>query len=148
MKTVKSKKGGRKPKVDKQCVTIAVRLSAKEHTELLNLIDKFEQNNKSKFIRSCIFGKEISVVKIDNSLYKVIEWLTKVHSQYRAIGTNYNQTVKYIKSCFGEKRAVLLLKNLEKCTANLIKLSEQISLVAEGLKKKYADSSNKIHEEI
>jgi hypothetical protein len=122
---------------------ITIRFDAKEYAELLNLIDELGQSSKSKFIRSRILNKEISVVKLDSSLYKVIEWLTKIHSQYRAIGTNYNQTVKHINTCFGENKAALLLKNLEKYTANLVKMSEQIAVVVEALKKKYRAGERK-----
>jgi hypothetical protein len=140
METAKSKKGGQKPKVDSQCFMINVRLNAEEHAKLLNLVDELGQTNKSKFIRSCIFNREISVVKVDSSLYKVIEWFTKIHSQYRLIGTNYNQTVKRINTCFGENKAKLLLKNLEAYTQNLNVLSEQVAAVAQKLKEKYYDS--------
>jgi hypothetical protein len=142
MKTMSEKKGGRKPKIDKQSAILTIRLNEKERTELLNLADKCGQNNISKFVRSCIFNREISVVTIDNSLYKIIEWLTKIHSQYRAIGVNYNQTVKHINTCFGENKAVLLLKNLEKYTADLIKISEQIRIISEKLKEKYDNNEN------
>jgi hypothetical protein len=135
-----NRKGGRKPKINKQCFIITVRLNAEEHAELVNLVEKFGQNSRSKFIRNRIFSKEISVVKIDNSLYKVIEWFTKIHSQYHKIGTNYNQTVKHINTCFGENKAALLLKNLENQTKQLVAISSQIIAVAEKLKEKYYGS--------
>jgi hypothetical protein len=142
METAKGKKGGRKPNAGKQNFIIAIRLTAEEHEKLLGLAEELGQSNRSKFIRNRIFSKEISVVKIDSSLYKVIEWLTKIHSQYRAIGTNYNQTVKHINTCFGEKKAVVLLKNLENRTKNLIAISAQIAAVAEKLKGKYYDTKD------
>jgi hypothetical protein len=126
-----------KQKLDKQTFNLKVRLSESEFAKLQSMMDEFMVTNKSNFIRNCLFKKEVKVVKMDSSMYKVIEWLTKIHSQYRAIGVNYNQTVKHINTCFGENKAVLLLKNLEKYTANLVKISEQIALVSEGLKKKY-----------
>ena len=40
--------------------------------------------------------------------------LTNFYHQFQAIGNNYNQTVKAVKSNFGEKRTFALLRNLEK----------------------------------
>jgi hypothetical protein len=142
MKTTNSPKGGRKPKMNKHCFAINVRLDEAEYAKLQNMVDELGQNNKSKFIRSCIFGRQINVVKTDASLYKVIEWLTKIHSQWRAIGVNYNQVVKQINTCFNQNKAAFLLKNLEKYTIELIKLSEAISKVTEKLKEKYYGSQN------
>jgi hypothetical protein len=137
------KKSARKVVAEELSVHLTVRLSAEEHAKLLSMADELGQKNRSKFIRSCIFGREVSVVKIDSSLYKVIEWLTKVHSQYRAIGANYNQTVRRINACFGENRAAALLKNLEAHTQNLVVVSKQILTVAEKLKERYYDTQNK-----
>ncbi|MDR0415541.1 MAG: MobA protein [Prevotellaceae bacterium] len=142
MEKEKSKKAGKKPEKNGQSIRISVRVNAEEHARLLELVDELGQSNKSKFLRSCLFNREISVVKVDSSLYKAIEWLTKIHSQYRAIGTNYNQTVKRINACFGEKKAALLLKNLETYTRNLIAVSNQIFAVTQKLKEKYHGSQD------
>ena len=142
MEQNQQRKGGRKPKIDKQRFLIAVRLNDQEHTKLLAMVDEFEVKNISKFIRDCLFKREVKVVKTDSSMYKIIELLTKVHSQYRAIGVNYNQTVKHINTCFGENKAGLLLKNLEKYTSDLVKISEGISALTEKLKEKYDGSQN------
>jgi hypothetical protein len=137
------KKSVKTPSASGQPFILCIRLSAEEHAKLLNMADELGQKNRSKFIRSCIFGREISVVKIDSSLYKVIEWLTKVHSQYRAIGANYNQTVRRINACFGENRAAALLKSLEAHTQNLVVISKQILTVTEKLKERYYGTQNK-----
>jgi hypothetical protein len=52
--------------------------------------------------------------------------LTTFHSQYRAIGVNYNQTVKAIKSTFTEKKALAFLYKLEQATKDLVKLQQKI----------------------
>jgi hypothetical protein len=142
MEAAKSSRGGRKPKVDGQRFMVNIRLSAEERAKLLNMADELGQANKSKLIRSCIFNREISVVKVDGSLCKIIEWLTKIHAQYRLVGVNYNQTVKRINTCFGENRAALLLKNLEAYTQHLSALSEQVAAVAQKQKEKYYKSDD------
>lgn len=56
--------------------------------------------------------------------------LTTFHSQFRAIGVNYNQAVKSIKFAFEEKKALLLLllllAKLEKSTLELVVLNRQV----------------------
>ena len=37
-------------------------------------------------------------------------WLTSFYSQFQAVGVNYNQTVKAIKTIFSKKRALVLLR--------------------------------------
>ena len=51
--------------------------------------------------------------------------LTNFYSQYQSVGVNYNQVVKALKTNFSEKRAFVLLKQLEKLTAELIEISKK-----------------------
>jgi predicted regulator of amino acid metabolism with ACT domain len=133
------KKGGRKPQSEKKNDGLRVRLNESEQAKLQRMMDEFGQSNMSKFVRNCLFNREIRVVKTDTSLYKTIEFLTKILAQYRAVGVNYNQTVKHVNTCFGEHKAARLLKNLEGYTAELVKLGEQLKAVTEELMKKYHD---------
>ena len=55
----------------------------------------------------------------------------------QAIGNNYNQTVKAVKSNFGEKRAFALLRNLEKATIDLVVLSKRIIMLTREFEEKY-----------
>jgi hypothetical protein len=136
-------KQGRKPKITgKYLHNLRVRLNDEEFAQMQTLMDNSGFANKSNFIRNCIFGREIRVVKTDASLYKTIEWLTKIHSQWRAIGVNYNQTVKQINAKFGEKRAAYLLQNLEKNTIELIKIMSMVTEFIQQLQIKYYDSKN------
>ena len=54
--------------------------------------------------------------------------LTNLNAQIRAIGVNYNQTVKAVHTNFGDRRAVMLLARLEKST------QEVAGLRAEGIR--------------
>ena len=50
---------------------------------------------------------------------------------------NYNQTVKAVKSNFGEKRAFALLRNLEKATIDLVVLSKRIIMLTREFEEEY-----------
>jgi hypothetical protein len=52
--------------------------------------------------------------------------LTNFYSQFRAIGVNYNQVVKHLKTVFTEKAALALLYKLEKATKELVAINQQI----------------------
>ena len=56
-----------------------------------------------------LFGREIKVVKIDKATMDYYIRLTNFYHQFQAIGNNYNQTVKAVKSNFSDKRALALL---------------------------------------
>ena len=58
------------------------------------------------------------------------------YSQFRAIGVNYNQVVKSLRSSFPEKRALVMLAKLEKVTIELVKLNHQIMNLTEKLEVK------------
>jgi hypothetical protein len=81
---------------------------------------------KAHFITICIFDKPIRVVKLDKAEMDYYMRLTTFHSQFRAIGVNYNQAVKSIKFAFEEKKALYYLSKLEKATIELVVLNRQI----------------------
>lgn len=54
------------------------------------------------------------MVRIDKATMDYYIRLTNFYHQFQSIGNNYNQTVKAVKTNFGEKRAFVLLRNLEK----------------------------------
>ena len=62
--------------------------------------------------------------------------LTTFYSQFRAIGVNYNQVVKSLKSSFPEKKALVMLAKLEKVTIELVTLNHQIMNLTEKLEVK------------
>jgi hypothetical protein len=63
--------------------------------------------------------------------------LTNFYHQFQAIGNNYNQTVKALKTNFSEKRALALLYKLEKVTLELILLSKQIKALTQEYERKW-----------
>ena len=113
---------GRKPKPDKM-----------RHRYVFRLDD----GDKAEFIVSALFGKEIKVIKLDKGTQDFYMRLTTFHSQFRAIGTNYNQCVRALKSNFSEKKALAFLYKLERHTLELVELSKRISALVEEFQSKY-----------
>lgn len=122
----KKKTVGRKPKSNPAKYRYTVNLNDEENDKFQLLFQQSEVENISRFIHHALFGKEIKVVKIDKATMDYYVRLTNFYHQFQAIGNNYNQTVKALKTNFSEKRALALLYKLEKATIELILLSKQI----------------------
>ena len=97
-----------------------------EHAAFLARFDTSGMKVKAHFITACIFDKAIRVVKLDKGVMDYYMRLTTFHSQFRAIGVNYNQAVKSIKFAFEEKKALYYLAKLERATLELVVLNRQI----------------------
>jgi len=118
--------GGRKPKADPAVFRYSVSFNAKEHAEFLSRFEKSGLKVKAHFIAACIFEKSLKVVKYDMAAMEYHTRLTNFYSQFRSIGTNYNQIVKAIKSIFTEKKALAFLYKLEQATRELVVLNQKI----------------------
>ena len=103
---------GRPAKADPSVFRYSVNFTAQENAEFLSCFERSGLKNKSLFIASCIFKKEWKVVKLDKAAMDYYMRLTTFHSQFRAIGVNYNQVVKALKSTFTEKKALAFLYKL------------------------------------
>ena len=103
----------------------------------LALFDESGKATKAEFIVSALFGREIKVIKLDKGTQDFYMRLTTFHSQFRAIGTNYNQCVRALKSNFSEKKALAFLYKLERHTLELVELSKRISALVEEFQSKY-----------
>jgi len=78
----------------------------------------------------------MKIVKIDKATMDYYMRLTSFYSQFQAVGNNYNQTVKAIKTNFSEKRALILLRQLEKATFELVAINKKVmELTAEFERK-------------
>jgi hypothetical protein len=113
---------GRPPKADPAVFRSYIRMNAVQQAEFLSLFERSGLPDKARFIMSCIFKKEWKVVKIDKAVMDYYMRLTTFHSQFRAIGVNYNQVVKHLKVTFTEKKALAFLYKLEKATKELIEI--------------------------
>jgi hypothetical protein len=81
---------------------------------------------EARFITSCIFNRQLKVVKIDKAGVDYYMRLTTFYSQFRAIGVNYNQVTKALKSTFTEKKALAFLYKLEQATKELVAINQKI----------------------
>jgi len=119
-------KAGRTQKSDPAIFRYSISFNAVEHAAFLGRFDASGMKVKAHFITACIFDKAIQIVKLDKAEMDYYMRLTTFHSQFRAIGINYNQAVKSIKFAFEEKKALYYLARLEKATLELVVLNRQI----------------------
>ncbi len=133
----KKKTVGRKPKNDPSKYRYTVNLNEEENDKFRLLLEQSGVDTISRFIHHAIFGKEIKVVKIDKATMDYYVRLTNFYHQFQAIGNNYNQTVKALKTNFSQKRAYALLYKLEKTTVELILLSKQIIALTKEYEEKW-----------
>jgi hypothetical protein len=114
-----------------------VNLNDEENDKFRLLLEQSGVDNISRFIHHALFGKEIKIVKVDKATMDYYIRLTNFYHQFKAIGNNYNQTVRALKTNFSEKRALSLLYKLEKATIELVLLSKQIVALTREFENKY-----------
>ena len=129
-------KAGRTPKSDPAIFRYAISLNEVENAAFLGRFDESGMTIKAHFITASIFNKTLRVVRLDKGTMDYFMRLTTFYSQFRAIGVNYNQVVKSLKSSFPEKKALVMLAKLEKVTIELVKLNRQIMNLTEKLEIK------------
>ena len=135
--TKKVKQVGRKPKIDPCRHRLAINLNDTDYARFLTLYEASGLPDKARFITSCIFNRSLKVVKIDKAAMDYYMRLTTFYAQFRAIGVNYNQITKALKSAFTEKRALALLYKLEQATRELVTINRQIMELTEEFERKY-----------
>ena len=133
----KNPKGGRKPKADPCSHRYSFNLNDADNAQFLSLFDESGLKDKARFITSCIFDRQLKVVKVDKAAMDYYMRLTTFHSQFRSIGTNYNQITKAIKSAFTEKKALAFLYKLEKATLELVAINRQIIQLIEEFEQRW-----------
>jgi hypothetical protein len=133
----KVKQVGRKPKADPCRHRLAINLNDANYAAFLSLYEQSGLPDKARFITSCIFNRQLKVVKIDKAAMDYYMRLTTFHSQFRAIGVNYNQVTKALKSTFTEKKALAFLYKLENVTKELVALNQKIIDLTAEFEHKY-----------
>lgn len=131
------RKTGRKPKIDPAVHRYSFNLNDEENAKFLALFDQSGISVKAHFITACIFQKTVKTVKIDMNAIEYHERLTRFFSQFRAIGTNYNQIVKILYRNFSEKKAGTYLFKLEKETIELVKATQEVIRLTHEFEEKY-----------
>ena len=135
-------KVGRSLKSDPAIFRHTISLNEEQNAAFLGRFDESGMKVKAHFITACIFDKAIRVVKLDKAEMDYYMRLTTFHSQFRAIGVNYNQAVKSIKFAFEEKKALYYLAKLEKATLELVVLNRQIIDLTQEFEVKIYGSTN------
>ncbi|GAB6010005.1 conjugal transfer protein MobA [Dysgonomonas reticulitermitis] len=131
-------KGGRPPKTDPCRHRYSIKLNDVDNVQFLAMLEETGlKYNAAKFIKTCLFKKEIKYVKINKAAMDYYMRLTTFHSQFRAIGVNYNQVVKHLKATFTEKMALAMLYRLEKATIELVTINKQVMNLTREFEDKY-----------
>ncbi|GHU65561.1 hypothetical protein FACS1894123_11550 [Bacteroidia bacterium] len=131
-------KGGRPPKTDPCRHRYSIKLNDADNAQFLSMLEKTGlRYNAAKFIKTCLFKREIRYVKLDKAAMDYYMRLTTFHSQFRAIGVNYNQVVKHLKATFSEKMALAMLYRLEKATIELVTINQKIVELTEEFEEKW-----------
>jgi hypothetical protein len=134
----KPKQVGRKPKADPCRHRYSIKLNDVDNAHFLAMLEETGlRYNAAKFIKTCLFKREIKYVKLDKAAMDYYMRLTTFYSQFRAIGVNYNQIVKHLKSAFSEKMALAMLYRLEKVTIELVTINRKIVELTEEFEQKY-----------
>ncbi len=107
-------RGGRPAKTDTASHCIMVRFNDTEHARFLTMYEQSGLLSKAAFIKARVFGDVFRVIKTDRGTLKHVAKLTQLHAQYRAIGVNYNQVVKELRTRFTERKTLSLLYKLGK----------------------------------
>lgn len=137
-------KGGRKPKQDPAVHRYSISLTAQENAKFLSLFEESEMQVMAHFITACIFQKTIQTVKIDINSVEYHTRLTKLYSQFRAVGVNYNQIVKILYRNFSEKKAAAYLYKLEKQTTELAGLCRKIIELTQEFERRFLHKETEI----
>ncbi|GHT88584.1 hypothetical protein FACS189474_4090 [Bacteroidia bacterium] len=131
-------KGGRPSKTDPCRHRYSVKLNDVDNAQFLAMLEETGlKYNAAKFIKTYLFKREIKYVKLDKAAMDYYMRLTTFYSQFRAIGVNYNQVVKHLKTAFTEKVALALLYKLEKATIELVAINKQVMDLAKEFERKY-----------
>jgi len=136
-KNESTRKGGRHPKKDPAVFRYSISLNAEEHARFLSLFEGSGMKIMAHFITACIFQKTVKTVKIDKAAMDYYMRLTTLYGQFRAVGVNYNQVVKLLYRNLSEKKAAAYLYKLEKQTARMAALCEQVILLTRAFEAKY-----------
>ena len=143
IKLPQRRKAGRTPKSDPAIFRYAISLNEVENAAFIGRFDKSGMTLKTHFITASIFNKPLRVVRLDKGAMDYYMRFTTFYSQFRAIGVNYNQVVRSLKSSFPEKKALVMLAKLEIVTIELVKLNRQIMNLTEKLEEKLYGSGAK-----
>ena len=136
-----SPKWGRHPKENRKSHCVMVRFDDGEWLRFLAMYEKSGVYAKAVFLKTHFFGQPFRVLVTDKALLDYCTKLSAFHAQYRAIGNNYNQTVKELRCHFSEKKSMALLYRLEQCTKELAALMRQVMELSKEFEGRWSQKS-------
>lgn len=136
-----SPKWGRHPKESRKSHCVMVRFDDGEWLRFLAMYEKSGVYARAVFLKAHFFGQPFRVLTTDKMLLDYCTKLSAFHAQYRAIGNNYNQTVKELRCHFSEKKAMALLYRLEQCTKELAALMRQVMELSKEFEGRWSQKS-------
>jgi hypothetical protein len=130
-------KGGRKPKLNTCNHRYSFNLNDVDNAKFLSLFEASGMEVKAHFITATLFEKPVKVVNIDKAAMDYYMRLTTLHSQFRAIGVNYNQVTKALNTTFSQRIALAFLHKLEKATLELVATNLKVIQLTKEFETKY-----------
>lgn len=106
---------------DVLCYEIKTRVNRQRYRVLAELLAQSHHRTMSELVRDILDNRPVTVLVQDESLGRVMEILTGVQQELKAIGTNINQLVHYFHSTSQEHQKVFYA----------LKVSEQYRQVGE-----------------
>jgi len=108
----------------------------KDQQRAIDLFQRSGAETKSDFVRARILGEHFKVITVDKSAVEYYRKLSELTAQIHKIGVLYNQTVRAINSYHSIKTAQIMLEKLEKLSAQIIALQEQVLSLTIDYRKK------------
>jgi predicted NAD/FAD-binding protein len=130
-------RGGRPAKTDTATHCVMVRFTDEQYARFLTMFEQLGVAAKATFIKARVLGDMFRVIKTDEGTLKYVAKLTQFHSQFRAVGTNYNQVVKELHIHFSQKKALVLLYKLEQLTAELYAIGKRVIELSEAFCRRW-----------
>ena len=137
-KNRKARKGvGRKSKSDPAVYRYGIKFNSRENAQFELSFQKSGMAYRARFIKSVLLNKGNQGGQNRQGSNGLLRPSYQFLPSVQAVGNNYNQAVKAIKTNFGEKRAYALLRNLEKVTIDLVVLSKRIIMLTREFEETY-----------
>lgn len=141
MQTTNKNKAGRKVKSNPKKYRHVFRLSESEDQRLLALFKSSGMTNKASFLVSMLLDRQVKTVEINVAALQYHATLTRLLSQFRVVGVNYNQIVKRCNQYFSENRAKRSILKLEEYTIDLSKLCYYIVKLTKEFEVKHLNTN-------
>lgn len=115
---------------------IYTRVNSRKYQELKALLQKNSTNDMSSLIRDIIYNKPIKIITKDQTFDNLMEELSKLRTEIRAIGVNINQITRLFNTYPETTRKVFYARMaFKEYLAIQPKIDELITLISKLAKK-------------